>query len=122
MTSGFYKKYGLDVKLMLPPGEFPGAIEMGGQQDGQPDIAWTRRADGHRILANRGQRLQIATTDVRFAQYRRQKHEEPEEIKGKRLDLQRRSDDGFIYAPSQAMGWVPRKDFTVVEPRSGSTI
>src|SRR5262245_21721829 len=53
---GFYKKYGLDVKLWLPPGEFPGAIEMGGAQRMEsPDIS----VDGgvpmvNAILANRG--------------------------------------------------------------------
>src|SRR6266536_2643104 len=46
---GIYKKYGLDVKLWLPPGEFPGAIEIGRQADGQPrhQRRW-RRADGQR--------------------------------------------------------------------------
>src|SRR6267143_6648552 len=68
---GFYKKYGLDVKLWLPPGKFPGAIEMGGQKMDNPDIS----VDGGvpmvtAILANRGpKRLQIATTDctIRFS-------------------------------------------------------
>src|SRR5437870_6740616 len=62
---GFYKKYGLDVKLWLPPGEFPGAMEMDGKPLESPDIS----VDGGvpmvtAILANRGpKRLQIATTD-----------------------------------------------------------
>src|SRR5205085_9038575 len=62
---GIYKKYGLDVRLWLPPGEFPGAIEMGGSRMENPDIS----VDGGvpmvtAILANRGpKRLQIATTD-----------------------------------------------------------
>src|SRR6058998_106691 len=58
---GIYKKYGLDVKLWLPPGEFPGAIEMDGKPMESPDIS----VDGGvpmvtAILANRGpKRLQI---------------------------------------------------------------
>src|SRR6266849_253756 len=59
---GIYKKYGLDVKLWLPPGEFPGAIEMGGNRMENPEVS----VDGgvpmvSAILANRGpRRLQIA--------------------------------------------------------------
>src|SRR5262245_17943165 len=34
-----YKKYGLDVKLWLTPGEFPGAIEIGGNRMESPDIS-----------------------------------------------------------------------------------
>src|SRR5215510_3359078 len=69
---GIYKKYGLDVTLWLPPGEFPGAIELGGGKPmDNPDIS----VDGGvpmvaAILANRGpKRLQIATTDceIRFS-------------------------------------------------------
>src|SRR5215467_10087868 len=67
---GIYKKYGLDVKLWLPPGEFPGAIETPGGKMENPDIS----VDGGvpmvaAILANRGpKRLAVATTDcqVRF--------------------------------------------------------
>src|SRR5437773_8577594 len=61
---GIYKKYGLDVKLWLPPGEFAGAIETSGKME-NPDIS----VDGGvpmvtAILANRGpKRLAIATTD-----------------------------------------------------------
>ena len=52
---GIYNKYGLDVKLWLPPGEFPGALEMGGKPMESPDIS----VDGGvpmvtAILANRG--------------------------------------------------------------------
>ncbi len=117
----FYKKYGLDVKLWLPPGEFPGAIEMDGQKMDNPDIS----VDGGvpmvtAILANRGpRRLQIATTDctIRFSIVGQKGMKKLEEIKGKRLGI---SNDGamtgFIYrALGKRMGWVPRKDFTIVE-------
>src|SRR5215470_6393400 len=68
---GIYKKYGLDAQLWMPPGEFPGAIEMGGPHMDDPDFS----VDGgvpmvSAILANRGpKRLQIATTDceIRFS-------------------------------------------------------
>src|ERR1700752_3535105 len=59
---GLYKKYGLDVKLWLPAGEFPGAIETPGTKMVGPDIS----VDGGvpmvaDILANRGpKRLAIA--------------------------------------------------------------
>src|SRR2546422_1462224 len=85
---GFYKKYGLDVKLWLPPGEFPGAIEMGGAPMENPDIS----VDGgvpmvSAILAHRGpRRLQIATTDceVRFSIIGQKGMKNLEELKGKR--------------------------------------
>src|SRR5438094_2901651 len=118
---GIYKKYGLDVKLWLPPGEFPGAIEMGGKPMDSPDIS----VDGgvpmvSAILANRGpKRLQIATTDceIRFSIVGKKVMTSLEEIKGKRLGI---SNDGamtgFIYrALGKRMGWVPGKDFIVVE-------
>src|SRR5947208_17189591 len=67
--TGLYKKYGLDVKLWLPPGEFPGAIETPGKME-NADIS----VDGGvpmvaAILANRGpKRRAIAANDcqVRF--------------------------------------------------------
>ena len=118
---GFYKKYGLDVKLWLPPGEFPGAIEMGGQRMESPDIS----VDGGvpmvtAILANRGpKRLQIATTDceIRFSIVGQKGMKKLEDLKGKRLGI---SNDGamtgFIYrALGKRMGWAPGKDFIVVE-------
>jgi len=118
---GFYKKYGLDVKLWLPPGEFPGAIEMGGAPMENPDIS----VDGgvpmvSAILAHRGpRRLQIATTDceVRFSIIGQKGMKNLEELKGKRLGI---SNDGamtgFIYrALGRRMSWVPGKDFIVVE-------
>src|SRR5215468_12481419 len=38
--NGIYRKYGLDVTLWLPPGEFPGAIERGGGKPMEsPDIS-----------------------------------------------------------------------------------
>src|SRR5438094_8179837 len=36
---GIYKKYGLDVKLWLPPGESPGASEMDGKPMDSADIS-----------------------------------------------------------------------------------
>jgi len=118
---GIYKKYGLDVKLWLPPGEFPGAIEMGGKPMDSPDIS----VDGgvpmvSAILANRGpRRLQIATTDceIRFSIVGQKGMKNLEELKGKRLGI---SNDGamtgFIYrALGKRMGWTPGKDFIVVE-------
>src|SRR3989449_1669792 len=118
---GFYKKYGLDVKLWLPPAEFPGAIEMGGNRMESPDIS----VDGGvpmvtAILANRGpRRLQIATTDceVRFSIIGQKGMKNLAELKGKRLGI---SNDGamtgFIYrALGRRMSWVPGKDFIVVE-------
>ena len=118
---GIYKKYGLDVKLWLPPGEFPGAIEMGGNRMESPDIS----VDGgvpmvNAILANRGpKRLQIATTDceIRFSIVGQKGMKTLQDLKGKRLGI---SNDGamtgFIYrALGKRMGWVPGKDFIVVE-------
>src|SRR2546422_9175336 len=102
---GFYKKYGLDVKLWLPAGEFPGAIEMGGQKMDNPDIS----VDGGvpvvtAILANRGpKRLQIATTDctIRFSIVGQKNMKNLEEIKGKRLGTSKNeARQGFINAPA----------------------
>src|SRR5437773_3143071 len=72
---GIYKKYGLDVTLWLPPGEFPGAIETPGGRLQNPEFS----VDGGvpmvtAILENRGpKRLAIATNDceVRFRPPRR---------------------------------------------------
>src|SRR6516162_11685492 len=65
---GIYKKYGLDVKLWLPPGEFPGAIETPGKME-NADIS----VDGgvpmvSDILAGKTRLVAIASTDcqVRF--------------------------------------------------------
>lgn len=120
--SGIYRKYGLDVTLWLPPGEFPGAIERGGGKPMEsPDIS----VDGGvpmvtAILANRGpKRLQIATTDcqVRFSIIGQKNMTSLQDLKGKRLGI---SNDGamtgFIYrALAKRMGWMPGKDFIVVE-------
>ena len=47
---GIYRKYGLDVTLWLPAGEFPGAIETPGRMD-NPDFRRTltsfREANGN---------------------------------------------------------------------------
>jgi len=66
---GLYEKYGLNVTLWLPPGEFPGAIETGPRLE-RPEFS----VDGGvpmvtAILRNTGpRRLTIASTDcqVRF--------------------------------------------------------
>jgi ABC-type nitrate/sulfonate/bicarbonate transport system substrate-binding protein len=117
---GIYKKYGLDVKLWLPAGEFPGAIETPGKME-NPDIS----VDGGvpmvtAILANRGpKRLAIATTDceVRFNIVGQKGIKSLADLKGKRLGI---SVDGamtgFIYrALDKRMGWTPGKDITIVE-------
>ena len=63
---GIYRKYGLDVKLWLPPGEFPGAIETPGKME-NPDIS----VDGgvpmvSDILKNHGpKRLAIANSPAK---------------------------------------------------------
>src|SRR5256885_9293514 len=93
---GIYKKYGLDVKLWLPPGEFPGAIETSGRME-NPDIS----VDGGvpmvtAILANRGpKRLAIATTDcqVRFNIVGQKGMKSLNDVKGKRLGI---SNDGAM--------------------------
>jgi NitT/TauT family transport system substrate-binding protein len=115
-----YKKYGLDVKLWLPPGEFPGAIETPGKME-NADIS----VDGGvpmvaAILANRGpKRLAIATTDcqVRFNIVGQKGMKSLDDLKGKRLGIS--SDDamtGFIYrALNKRMGWTKGKDITIVE-------
>ncbi|HEY3161030.1 MAG TPA: ABC transporter substrate-binding protein [Vicinamibacterales bacterium] len=117
---GIYKKYGLDVTLWLPPGEYPGAIETPARME-NPDFS----VDGGvpmvtAILANRGpKRLAIATTDcdVRFNIVGQKGMTSLEDLKGKRLGI---SVDGamtgFIYrVMAKRMGWTPGKDFTVVE-------
>ena len=117
---GIYKKYGLDVKLWLPPGEFAGAIETSGKME-NPDIS----VDGGvpmvtAILANRGpKRLAIATTDcqVRFNIVGQKGMKSLNDLKGKKLGI---SNDGamtgFIYrALDKRMGWTPGKDIIIVE-------
>jgi len=116
---GLYKKYGLDVTLWLPPGEFPGAFETPGRME-NPDFS----VDGGvpmvtAILAHRTRRIAIATNDcqVRFAIVGQKGMKSIQEVKGKRLGI---SGDGamtgFIYRVlAKRMGWTPGKDFTVVE-------
>jgi ABC-type nitrate/sulfonate/bicarbonate transport system substrate-binding protein len=117
---GFYKKYGLDVQIWLPPGEFPGAIETPGRME-NPDFS----VDGGvpmvaAILANRGpRRLAIATNDcqVRFNIVGQKNIKTLQELKGKRLGI---SGDGamtgFIYRVlAKRMGWTPGKDIIIVE-------
>ena len=117
---GIYTKYGLDVTLWLPAGEFPGAIETPGRMQ-NPDIS----VDGGvpmvtAILANRGpRRLAIATTDcdVRFNIVGQKGMKTLDDLKGKRLGI---SGDGamtgFIYRVlAKRQGWTPGKDFIVVE-------
>ena len=117
---GLYRKYGLDVMLWLPRGEFPGAIETPGKME-NPDIS----VDGGvpmvtAILANGGpKRLAIATTDcdVRFNIVGQKGMKSLDDLKGKRLGI---SVDGamtgYIYRVlAKRMGWTPGKDFIVVE-------
>jgi NitT/TauT family transport system substrate-binding protein len=117
---GIYKKYGLDVTLWLPKGEFPGAIETPGKME-NPDIS----VDGgvpmvSDILANKGpKRLAIASTDcqVRFNIIGQKSMKSLADVKGKRLGI---SEDGamtgFIYRVlDKRMGWTPGKDVTIVE-------
>jgi NitT/TauT family transport system substrate-binding protein len=118
---GIYKKYGLDVTLWLPPGEFPGAFETSGGKMQNPEFS----VDGgvpmvDAILKNRGpKRLQVATTDceVRFNIVGQKGIKSLEELKGKRLGI---SNDGamtgFIYRVlAKRMGWTPGKDIIIVE-------
>src|SRR5436190_10057013 len=117
---GIYKKYGLDVQLWMPPGEFPGAIELGGKKMDTPDIS----VDGgvpmvSTILKNGVKRLALATTDceVRFAIVGQKGMKSLNDLKGKRLGI---SNDGamtgFIYrALDKRMGWTPGKDIIIVE-------
>ena len=118
---GFYKKYGLDVTLWMPPGEFPGAIETTGPRLERPEFS----VDGGvpmvtAILANRGpRRLTIASTDcqVRFNIVGQKNIKTLAELKGKRLGI---SGDGamtgFIYRVlAKRMGWTPGKDIIIVE-------
>src|SRR5688572_6690087 len=117
---GLYEKYGLDVTLWLPRGEFPGAIETGPRPE-RPELS----VDGgvpmvDAILKNRGpKRLTIASTDcqVRFNIVGQKNIRTLEELKGKRLGI---SADGamtgFIYRVlAKRMGWTPGKDITIVE-------
>src|SRR5436190_1923761 len=97
---GIYKKYGLDVKLWLPKGEFPGAIETPGKME-NADIS----VDGgvpmvSDILANKSRLIAIASTDcqVRFNIVGQKNIKTLNDVKGKRLGV---SEDGamtgFIY-------------------------
>jgi ABC-type nitrate/sulfonate/bicarbonate transport system substrate-binding protein len=118
---GIYKKYGLDVTLWMPKGEFPGAIETSATRMQNPEFS----VDGGvpmvtAILANRGpRRIAIATNDcvARFAIVGQKNMKSIQDLKGKRLGI---SVDGamtgFIYRVlAKRMGWTPGKDFTVVE-------
>ena len=118
---GLYKKYGLDVTLWMPPGEFPGAIETERTRLVRPEFS----VDGGvpmvtAILRGSGpQRMTIASTDctVRFNIVGQKNIKTLAELKGKRLGI---SGDGamtgFIYRVlAKRMGWTPGKDFTIVE-------
>src|SRR5215470_5046517 len=116
---GIYKKYGLDVKLWLPPGEFPGAIETP-EKMVNADIS----VDGGvpmvtDILAGKTRLMAIASTDcqVRFNIIGQKSMKSLGDVKGKRLGI---SEDGamtgFIYRVlDKRMGWTPGKDITIVE-------
>lgn len=118
---GIYKKYGLDVTLWLPAGEFPAAIETPGGRMENPEFS----VDGgvpmvDAILKNRGpKRLAIATTDceVRFNIVGQKNIKSLQDLKGKRLGI---SNDGamtgFIYRVlAKRMGWTAGKDIIIVE-------
>lgn len=118
---GIYKKYGLDVSLWMPKGEFPGAIETAREKFVHPQFS----VDGgvpmvDDILKNDGpRRLAIATTDceVRFNIVGQKNIRSLQDLKGKRLGI---SVDGamtgFIYRVlAKRMGWTPGKDITIVE-------
>jgi len=117
---GLYKKYGLDVKLWMPPAEYPGAVETPGKME-NPDFS----VDGGvpmvtDILANRlPRRLAIASTDcqVRFSVIGQKTMRTLDDLKGKRLGV---SNDGamtgFIYRElDRRMNWTPGKDIIIVE-------
>jgi len=116
---GFYKKYGLDVTLRMPKGEFPGAIEMREEMD-SPDFS----IDGGvpmitAILAGRTKRLLLASTDcdVRFNIVGKKGMKNLEDLKGKRLGI---SSDGAMTGfisrlTAKRMGWQLGKDITIVE-------
>ena len=116
---GIYKKYGLDVKLWLPKGEFPGAIETPGKME-NADIS----VDGgvpmvSDILANKSRLIAIGSTDcqVRFNIVGQKNVKTLNDVKGKRLGI---SEDGamtgFIYRVlDKRMGWTAGKDITIVE-------
>jgi NitT/TauT family transport system substrate-binding protein len=116
---GIYKKYGLDVKLWLPPGEFPGAMETPGKME-NADIS----VDGGvpmvtDILAGKTRLVAIASTDcqVRFNIVGQKSMKSLGDVKGKRIGI---SEDGamtgFIYRVlDKRMGWTPGKDITIVE-------
>jgi NitT/TauT family transport system substrate-binding protein len=117
---GYYKKYGLDVKLWMPEGEFPGAIEMN-QRVERPDIS----VDGgapmiNAVVSGRGaKRLLLASTDcdVRFNIVGRKELKTLADLKGKKLGIS--SDTamtGFISRLlMQRMGWERGKDIIIVE-------
>src|SRR4051812_20485914 len=93
---GFYKKYGLDVQLWMPPAEFPGAIEVGGKKMDRPDFS----VDGgvpmvSTILSGGTKRLAIASTDceVRFNIVGSKGMKTLDDLKGKRLGI---SSDGAM--------------------------
>src|SRR5579885_481565 len=118
---GFYKKYGLDVRLWMPPGEFPGAMEMGGPKMVHPEFS----VDGGvpmiaEFLAHESpQRLAIATTDceVRFNIVGQKNLKSLEELKGKRLGISVHGamTDFISRALARRMGWQIGKDITIVE-------
>jgi ABC-type nitrate/sulfonate/bicarbonate transport system substrate-binding protein len=119
--AGIFKKYGLNVQLWMPPGEYPNAIETGGKRMEKPDLS----VDGGvpmmtAIINHRGVRREIlATTDceVRFNFVGQKGMHSVEELKGKKLGI---SADGamtgFIARLFlQRMNWQNGKDITILE-------
>ncbi len=117
---GYYRKYGLDVRLWMPKGEFPGAIEMNQKME-RPDIS----VDGgvpmiNQNLSGRGpKRLLLASTDcdVRFNIVGKKGLTRLEDLKGQRLGISSDSAmTGFIARLlAKRMGWERGKDIIIVE-------
>ncbi len=119
---GLYKKYGLDVKLWMPPGEYPGAIEIGGNQPMEnPDFS----VDGGTPMmvsivtnAHAPKRVMLATMDcaVRFQIIGQKGIKSLEDLKGKRLGI---SGEGAMTSFvarlfAKRMGWNYYQDISVL--------
>ena len=118
---GLYRKYGLEVQLWMPKGEFPGAIEMDGPKMIHPEFS----VDGgvpmieSFIEHQEPRRLAIASTDceLRFDIVGQRGMKSLEEIKNKRLGISEHGamTDFVSRAFAKRMGWQIGKDFSIVE-------